>query len=361
MLRAYSIILSFTVLILTSCSSPKTNSALENQIDFIGIDVNIGENRIYAKVGKLKLSEYGFFEGKLSELNPAPSVLPYELNTPLFSDYAQKKRFIYLPEDAQIGYDPKEILDFPIGTVLIKNFWYNQEQIGSPQDKIIETRLLIHESNGWKSLPYIWNQEQTEAFLEVTGGQLELTLNNNTTFKYTVPTMTECKSCHDRSGTLMPIGPTARQLNRDNQFENGKINQLEKMQDLNWIALPEGDLPEIPQWNHSETGSLNDRARAYLDINCAHCHRADGPAKNSGLNLSIHETDMYKLGLNKKPVAAGRGSSDLKYGIVAGRPHQSILVHRMSTNEPGTMMPEIGRSLVHKEGVALIKKWIENM
>ena len=77
------------------------------------------------------------------------------------------------------------------------------------------------------------------------------------------------------------------------------------MVNLNWIELPDGDLPKLAQWNKEASGSLNDRARAYLDINCAHCHNDEGPAKNSGLNLTIHESDPYRLGVNKKTGCGG--------------------------------------------------------
>lgn len=344
---------------LVSCGV-KENSKGSKDIVSDGIDQAIAEEASYAKIGKTKLSDYGFFIGQLSDLSPSEELLPYDLNTPLFSDYASKKRFIYLPKGTKIDYEATEVLDFPVGTTLIKNFYYDGNQIEKAQRKILETRLLIHQKQGWQALPYIWNAEQTEAYLEITGGTIPIVLAGSKRVNYTIPDMNQCKSCHDSGGKMVPIGPSLRQLNR--RFDgSSEFNQLTMMQRIGWLELPKGELPKIATWNDPRTGTLDRRARAYLDINCAHCHNEKGPAKNSGLNLSISETDPYKLGVNKKPVAAGRGSAQLKYGIVPGKPEASILVHRMKTIEPGTMMPELGRSLEHREGVELIEEWISEM
>ena len=109
------------------------------------------------------------------------------------------------------------------------------------------------------------------------------------------------------------------------------------------------------------SSTLDLRARSWLDINCGHCHSSQGPANTSGLFLDIHQTDPYKFGILKPPVAAGRGSGDRAYDIVPGKPDQSILVYRMEENDPGIRMPEIGRTIAHKEGLQLIKDWIKEM
>ena len=108
-------------------------------------------------------------------------------------------------------------------------------------------------------------------------------------------------------------------------------------------------------------GNLDERARAWLDINCAHCHRRGGPAETSGLYLELEETDPTALGILKPPVAAGRGSGDLKYNIVPGHAEQSIMDFRIRSLDPGVMMPELNRKLVHKEGVEIIQAWINSM
>ena len=116
--------------------------------------------------------------------------------------------------------------------------------------------------------------------------------------------------------------------------------------------------PSSADWRQ---GTLAERARAYLDVNCAHCHRADGPASNSGLFLTYGEANPTAWGYRKRPVAAGRGSGGLEFDVKPGDPGGSILVHRMRSLEPGVMMPELGRSLPDAEGIALIEAWIAAM
>ncbi len=313
----------------------------------------------YAQVGKEKLSDYGFFHEPIGSLKPAQNVFPYELNTPLFTDYALKKRFIYVPEGLNINFQKKEVLEFPVGTVLIKNFYYDADQLSEGVSKIIETRLLIHEENGWKALPYIWNEEQTDAFLEITGGEQVITINGKNSFNYAVPNMVQCKGCHELSGAIAPIGPTARQLNR---ILDGK-NQLEMLKEAGFlINLPDiSAIDRLAIWNDKNSGSLENRARAYLEINCGHCHRPEGPGKNSGLDLTIFSESDHSLGIHKSPVAAGAGSGGHSYDIVPGSPESSIFIFRMESTQPGVMMPELGRKLVHTEGVELIKEWIKSM
>ena len=137
--------------------------------EVIYIEEETFDPAVYDNLGKVKLSEYGFFVQPLAHLEPTDNVFPYELNSALFTDYALKKRFIYIPEGKHAKYHDKEVLEFPIGTVLIKNFYYDDNQLDGENGKIIETRLLLHEESGWSALPYIWNEEQTDAHVDPAG------------------------------------------------------------------------------------------------------------------------------------------------------------------------------------------------
>ncbi len=315
-----------------------------------------------------KLSEYHFFKGNIADQIPDNEVFPYHLATPLFSDYAEKLRFISLPQNTKITYSPKDVFGFPVGTTIIKTFYFPND-FRKPESgrKLMETRLLVHETEGWKAYEYIWNREQTDAFLEITGGKQAIEyvdLKGKTQKRdYLMPNQNQCKSCHNRDEKTVPIGPTARQLNSDLDYGQGLENQLVHLQKLNYLdSLPSlSTIEKAAIWNNSNTGSLNDRARIWLDINCAHCHNDHGPAKTSGLNLSIHETDLSKLGINKTPVAAGRGSGNKIYDIFPGKPDKSILLYRLQNTDPGIMMPETGRTIVHHESVELIKEWIKGL
>jgi uncharacterized repeat protein (TIGR03806 family) len=315
-----------------------------------------------------KLSAYNFFKGDIKEQIPSERVYPYELNSPLFSDYAHKLRFIHLPSGTTVSYNPDSVFQFPIGTSIVKTFYYlNDERNDAKGRRLVETRVLIHESDGWKSLPYIWNEDQTEAYLEVAGGSAEISYRNDKgekrQFVYTVPNMNQCKSCHERNGTMTPIGPSARQLNREHVYQTVSKNQLSHLADegiLNMLPSKLSEVPKLVNYN-DPLADIDDRAKAYLDINCAHCHNKAGQAQTSGLYLDWKQTDHTAFGFNKSPIAAGRGSGDLKYDIVPGRPEESILLHRMKSTDPGVMMPELSRSLVHTEGVELIREWIKGM
>ena len=319
----------------------------------------------------INLSEYAFFEGKMANLKPAADVMEYEVNAPLFSDYAEKKRFVYLPPGTRLQWQATSVFDFPVGAIIIKNFFYWNNAANHDQGRrILETRLLQKSEKGWKSLVYIWNDAQTDAFLEVAGASIPIqwtaASGKKMSLNYVVPNLNQCKGCHSYDGQFMPIGVTARQLNR---MEHGE-NQLIHWQKVGKLDLPEdfdiGTVPALFDYRNIqnvETASvenINLAARAYLESNCAHCHNPHGPASTSGMYLESTQTDMEHLGVRKTPIAAGRGSGNRKYGIVPGKPAESILVYRMENDDPGIRMPELGRQLAHQEGLDIIKAWIRN-
>ncbi|MEP7109589.1 MAG: SO2930 family diheme c-type cytochrome [Ferruginibacter sp.] len=315
-----------------------------------------------------KLSAYGFFDGDLKQLQPAMNVFPYELNSTLFSNYAEKLRFVYMPAGKQVAYKEKGVLDFPEGTFLIKNFYYLSDSRHPEKGRrIIETRLLVHGPEGWEAWPYYWNDEQTEAYYDVGGERTEVNYINNNGKKiktaYYVPNKNECKGCHSYNQQMLPVGPSVSELNREMNYAGGSKNQLLHWKENNLINdLPAlNAIPKMPVWDDVKTGSLNERARAYLDINCANCHRRGGPAETSGLLLNYDERNATATGIYKSPVATGKGSAGRLFDIVPRKPNESILLHRMQTNDPGEAMPELGREQVHREAVELIYAWIKNM
>ncbi len=320
------------------------------------------------KYAKPKLSDYGFFIGNMADHNPRDGVIPYDVSAQLFSDYALKSRFIVLPKGQKLDYQTDGSFDFPMGTTLIKTFYYPADfRIPDKDIRIMETRLLIHTPEGWLGFPYVWNEAQTEAVLEIAGERMDASFIDNdgesVNLSYSVPNFNQCKGCHVNQNRMIPIGPKVRLLNHDFDYSDGKMNQLKKWSALDMInGLPEiASLPHTPNYGNPNDGSLDDRARAWIDINCAHCHMKGAPGETSGLFLNIEETDPTRLGILKPPVAAGRGSGDRLHTIVPGKPDESIMIYRMESTDPGVMMPELGRKLVHKEGVALVREWIKNM
>jgi uncharacterized repeat protein (TIGR03806 family) len=314
-----------------------------------------------------KLSDYNFFKGPMDELNPNSRVLPFELISPLFTDYAEKARFIWMPENVSGMYNDSTFFDLPIGTILVKNFYFPDDfRIGESERRIIETRLMVHEPAGWRGLPYIWNDEQSEAYLRLAGGEKEVRFTDSygeeIQLRYLIPNANQCQSCHLKNGEMVPIGPQAQHLNKTYMYNDGPENQLVRWYVAGFFSnRPDLETaPAIADYK-DHSAPLNLRARAYLDINCAHCHNPAGPGKTSGLYLHYQQENPTALGVYKPPVAAGRGSGGKQFSIVPGNPGNSILLYRMESTEPGIMMPEIGRTIVDKEAVELIRAWIAEM
>ncbi|OHC48107.1 MAG: hypothetical protein A2211_15985 [Rhodanobacter sp. RIFOXYA1_FULL_67_6] len=334
-----------------------------------------------------KLSDWHVVEVRDGRLQLNDGVVPYDLNTPLFTDYAHKLRTVWMPKGTTAKYQPTDTLDFPVGTVISKTFYYPRAADGKFGDvarnddysrdfagqgldmanvRLIETRILVHRKDGWAAIPYVWNDAQTEATLARTGAVLPLALvgtdNAREDFNYVVPDESQCQSCHaqdwiDRK--VHPIGPKARHINKDYHYADGSANQLEHLAKLGYLSgLPAlAEVPRDANWEDTRA-TLDARARAYLDINCGHCHNANGAANTTGLTLDAGTPEDRHLGICKPPTAAGQGTGDHFFDIVPGQPDESILPYRLSSKEPGVMMPELGRSTVHREGVALIKAWI---
>jgi uncharacterized repeat protein (TIGR03806 family) len=315
-----------------------------------------------------KLSDWGIFEGKMADMKPKSGVVPYALNTPLYSDYAEKSRFIRMPQGAKVAYSTDGVLDFPSGTLIVKSFYY-PANMQHPEDgkNIIETRLLTKEGDNWKPLTYVWNDEQTDAVLDIAGDEKQVQFIDKEGIqqhvRYVIPNQNQCKGCHNLNDKISPIGPSVSQMNGDLNYPEGKQNQIEHWKNSGLMSnVPEHNaIPRTAVWNDPTTGDINARARAYLSINCAHCHRKEGPAQTSGLYLTENEQEPMAFGINKTPIAAGNGSGGRLYDITPGDANASILWYRMQTTDPGERMPELGRNLLHKEGIALIKDWINQL
>ena len=310
------------------------------------------------------LSEFEFFIDQTQQL-PADNVHPYELVTTLFSDYSYKSRFVYVPDGKKGIYQEDWVFDFPVGSALIKTFYYPIDErnieLGS---KLLETRVLLHKETGWEAVSYAWNEDQAEAFIKIAGKTINTSWVNNAGIKrevrYRVPNKNQCKECHSTNDVISPIGPKARNLDKNLTYGSETKNQLAYLLQKGVIDSIPLNFQTVSDWE-DESQSLEDRARAYLAINCGHCHTPSGVANSTGLYLDFNEVRPLHLGINKSPVATGRGSGGLKYSIVPGKPEESILLHRMISTDPGVMMPESGRALNHSEAIELIGSWISSM
>ena len=339
-----------------------------------------------------KLSAWGLFTVADHHIAPHAGMVTYELQTPLFSDYAQKWRTIWMPKGVHATYSPTQWFDFPVGTIVTKTFYYTtptatadpqasgdvvkmtpilyQSGIGGldlQHVRLIETRLLVRRASGWVALPYVWDADGKDATLQRTGADVPLTLIDGaqrSSFVYSVPNQNQCAGCHVqdyRTRAVEPIGLKARDLNHVFPGEGGEIDQLKRLVAIGYLqGVPGANVPQDASWQDDKAGTIA-QARAYLDVNCSHCHNQFGAARTSGLWLDATTTDPRLLGMCKPPVAAGRGTGNRPFDVVPGHPETSIMPYRVVSTDPGEMMPELGRSLVHKEGVALIVKYITTL
>ena len=276
---------------------------------------------------------------------PMAGVKPYTLSTPLFSDYSEKWRYLYLPKGAALRWTGDGLPEFPTGSVLVKSFGYPADMRKPDANvRILETRLLVKRASGWVALPYVWDADGKDASLKRAGTRVDVRWTQldgkPRAISYAVPNVNQCKGCHDAGGVLTPIGPKARNI------ASGMMHPV--------AARP------LPVWTNARA-SLDGRARAYLDVNCGHCHSRVGPANTSGLWLDWDQPQGVNLGLGKRPTAAGRGSADLEFAIAPGHPERSYLISRMQSLDPGIAMPELGRATVHTEGVSLLSDWIRTL
>ena len=294
----------------------------------------------------MTLSSLGFeIQSRSSTPLGGEGVVAYDVRNPLFSDYAVKSRVIKLPAGQAMRFTAEGAFDLPVGAVVAKSFGYPSDSGGV---KWIETRVLVHEAAGWRAYELVWNEAQSDAVRKPQGETTELAGVHGLAPKtYALPNESDCSECHGRE-RIAPIGLRADQLQRDDQLAR-------------WVAAgvlreaPSADaIPHAPAWNDPATGSIADRARAYLDANCAHCHREGGSAQGTGLFLGRAIDDPGKLGMCK----TAKGIADAPIDVVPGRPEDSLLVRRMRATDEAMRMPPIGRTLPHEEALSLVEEWI---
>ncbi|OIQ22122.1 MAG: hypothetical protein BM557_01735 [Flavobacterium sp. MedPE-SWcel] len=309
------------------------------------------------------LAEYNFFEGEIKNLNPVHKVLPYDINSGLFTDYALKKRFIWMPKDTKATYtSDSSIPVFPDGTVLIKNFYYDNT-VPSTTTVILETRIMIKKPEGWIFANYVWNNDQTEATLDTNGGLTRMSWSQNGVTKninYKIPSIIDCATCHTLNDIYSPIGVKPQNLNKMYAYNDGEQNQLSKWIETGYLDNKPETISSTVDWKDTSQ-PLELRVRSYLDINCAHCHA--GEATSCGytpMELSFAESSLpTNLGLCVQPSDFVTGNQQY---IVAGQDVAGSLLHfRMSNTIRSEMMPPLGRVLVHDEGLELIEEWINSL
>jgi uncharacterized repeat protein (TIGR03806 family) len=288
-------------------------------------------------------------------------------------------------------------LGYPVGTVFAKTFAFRN----GDAEEVVETRLLIKRQNSdglpyWTGFAYEWvdGPNGREAVLRIEGATRAVSwdyddpdpdardANNQrphytgSTEAYAVPNAGACLLCHggdDREAGAAPIGPKVRALNKDYDYGGsvGVVNQIQRMVDLNLLEIPAGTTPEAPQpkWNVPGSGDPADanldthlRARAWLEVNCMHCHNPGGAAQNSGLRLDAFTNPMdFGHGICKPPIAAGIAADFGDYDIQPNNQGASLLFNRVASVQAGVKMPPLARSVTQSEVVDLLGAWIDTV
>ncbi len=286
------------------------------------------------------LSEYKIFKGIPSNLEPSEDMILYELATPLFSDYSEKQRLIRLPVGEKMKPMGDGLPEFPEGTLIAKTFYYYHDQRDVLKGKkILETRLLLKQNNQWKVATYLWNDEQTEAYLYTSGMDKMVNWIDATgkgkVVVYHFPSNKECGICHQSDQQLTPIGPKLRNLNREverNAILQNQLTWLQNEQKLH--AVNPASITALPDWRNS-IYSVNERARAYLEVNCAHCHTKKGFAPNENFYPAYEETEENSKIIQRK----------------------NQIVQQMQSGQ----MPKAGTTVVHEEALELIRSYVNSL
>lgn len=316
-----------------------------------------GNNRIQQLVPDTSGGADPAFPVRLSEtgcVDPAnptsvvEGVIPYEVNTALWSDGADKRRWMAIPDGSQITVGPDGDFEFPIGSVLLKEFSVNETPF--------ETRLFVrHADGGWAGYTYRWNEALTDAELVPPGGLADQEVGPLT---WSYPSRAQCLDCHSAAAGRT-LGPETAQLNGPMIYPSGIVsNQLETLSSIGMFANDLGGTPDsLPALAHvgDLTRSLDDRARSYLHANCAGCHRPEGPGQGP-MDFRYHLTFEQTSTCNREPEIGDLGVPGAKI-LVPGNPDASVMSLRMHALD-GNRMPPLGTRLVDLQGTSVIDAWI---
>ena len=294
-----------------------------------------------------KLSETGCFDPS-DPTRPVPALIPFDVNASLWSDGAEKERWLAIPDGTTIRVLPDGDFDFPAGTVLVKAFWL--------AGKRVETRLFVlHDDGAWAGYTYEWRDDQTDADLlpagktKAVGGQ-----------SWSFPSRSQCVQCHTPAAGWA-LGPEVGQLNKPMVYPstNLRANQLRTLDHVGVFEAPLAAVEDLASYpDPFGSAAVGERARAYLHANCAGCHQPDGPGRGT-LDLR-YGTPFAEVGAcDVDPGMGDLGVAGAKL-VVPGEPGRSILPLRMRASG-ANRMPPLSSSVVDATGVQVIEAWITGL
>lgn len=289
-----------------------------------------------------QLSSYGIYTGQPGTLEHGTDFHLYELSSPLFSNYSKKQRLIQLPTGTQLGKLDDGLPSFPDGTALVKTFYYPEDERNlSLGLQVVETRVSVKKEGEWNMASYVWNSDQSDATLAPDGYDTYVTWANldgvERTIDYHFPSQRECVSCHQVDKSVVPIGPSMRNLNRSVVHDGSTVAQLTHLQDAGVLEVFDISTVETLPNYEDELLTLEERARAYIDMNCSHCHRPGGWHEAQERNFDFR----YATSLTESRIYKRRED----------------MVRQMELGE----MPYLGNTVIHEEGLELVKTYLEGL
>jgi uncharacterized repeat protein (TIGR03806 family) len=287
------------------------------------------------------LSTWNIFEGDPIQLVPKAGLVKFQPATALFSDYAEKQRLVRVPGAQRLAVTSDDLLTFPDSSLLVKTFYYFKDLRNPALGKqLVETRLLFKIRGRWNAATYVWNAAATEANLATTSSVVPIgwvdERGASQQVRYVIPSLKDCGSCHKTGREIVPIAPKVRNLNHDIAYGNGTINQLTYMQAagiLGPVSPPAHG--SLPAWD-DPSFTREERARAYLDINCAHCHKTGGLAGDISSFRPGYEIPFDQTRIRQQKDAI------------------RVLMERK-------LMPKTGTTVVHQEAMELVRQYLQSL
>jgi uncharacterized repeat protein (TIGR03806 family) len=312
------------------------------------------------------LSQTGVFRS-LADLTPAPGFVPYDVNAPLWSDGAAKRRWIGLQPGERIGFAPTGEWAFPAGTVFVKHFELPLDDTAPDLRKRLETRLLVVDETGnGYGVTYRWRANGSDADLLAearTESTKIKTATGTRTQSWYYPSPADCLTCHTPSAKFV-LGVKTRQLNRDFTYSDTgvKDNQLRTWNYLGMFDPPldESKIPGYPRLAPiSDTrASLVQRVRSYLDANCANCHR---PGHTVLATFDArYDTPLADQGLIDAPTVSDSLNMPRPQVVTARDPGRSMLHYRLKRAD-NFKMPPLAREIPDAAALALFEEWINQL
>lgn len=289
-----------------------------------------------------KLSDHPCFED--DPPRPGAALVPYSVNAPLWSDAADKQRYLALPDDTALNVARSGDFELPPGGVLVKEF--------SLDDTRLETRLITRDADGdWHAATYVWNSKQTDAMHTTDGASIDLGKAT-----WLVPTSDQCFDCHtERAGIALGLEQRQMALSMEYPSTGRTADQIHTLRELGMLEGESDDAPLAAP--DDDKADLEARARAYLHANCAHCHSPGGEGQGE-LDLRASTPTRLTKTCNELPQQGDpiEGGGVL---LAPGDPAGSILYVRMASEDESWRMPPLGSTVVDKAGTNLIADWIE--